>query len=46
MFTQVEQSGMETAGSVVFPIFHGSSIPVNGSGDRIYPLPPGTYRNL
>ncbi len=31
-------------------IRHGNGrfcgIPVNGSGDRIYPLPPGTYKNL
>ncbi len=46
MFTQVEQTGTETAGSVVFRRFHGSSIPVNGFSDRIYPVPPGTYRNL
>ncbi len=46
VLSQVEQSGTETAGSVVFRRFHGSSIPVNGSGDRIYPVPPGTDRNL
>jgi hypothetical protein len=44
--TQVKDVRQETAGSVVFRRFHGSSIPVNGSGDRIYPVSPGTGRNL
>jgi hypothetical protein len=26
--------------------FHGSSIPVNGSGDQIYPFSRGAYRSL
>jgi len=44
--TQVEQSSMEAGGSVVFRRFHGSSIPVHVSGDRIYPFPPGTYTTV
>jgi hypothetical protein len=43
--TQVERSGPETVGSGQFRRFHGSSIPVNGSGGRIYPIPPGADRN-
>jgi hypothetical protein len=33
-------------GSGQFRSFHGSSIPLNGSVARIYPIPPGTDRNL
>jgi hypothetical protein len=45
-YAQVKDVRQETAGSVVFRRFHGSSIPVNGSGNRIYPISPGTDRNL
>jgi hypothetical protein len=45
-FTQVKDVRQETAGSVVFWRFHGSSIPVNESGDRVYPVSPRTDRNL
>ncbi len=44
--TQVKDVGQKTAGSVVFRRFHGSSIPVNGSGHQIYPVSLGTDRNL
>jgi len=44
--TQVKDVQQETTGSAVFRRFHESSIPVNGSGDRIYPVSPGTDRNL
>jgi hypothetical protein len=44
--TQVKQSAKERVGSADFWGFHGSSIPVNGSGDWIYPVPSGTNRNL
>ncbi len=44
--TQIESPGQETADSRVFRRFHGSSIPADKSGDRIYPVPSGTDRNL
>ncbi len=44
--TQVESPDQETAGSGVFRRFHGSSIPTDKSGHRIYPVPPETDRNL
>ncbi|CAF1221657.1 unnamed protein product [Adineta ricciae] len=40
--TQIEQSGTETAGSMVFRRFHGSSIP----DERIYLVWAGTDRNI
>src|ERR1700722_175789 len=43
---QVESLGQETVDSRVFRRFHGSSIPADKSGDRIYPVPFGTDRNL
>jgi hypothetical protein len=44
--TQVEQSTKEPVGSGFSRWFHASSIPVNGSGDRLYPVPPGIKSNL
>jgi hypothetical protein len=46
LFTQVKGVRQETAGSVVFWRFHGSSILANGSGDRLYTVSPETDRNL
>jgi hypothetical protein len=45
-YTQVEQSAKEPSRAEFFRGFHGSSIPANRSGDRIDPVPAGTYRNL
>ena len=43
--TQVEHARQETAGSNEIPSFHGSSIRVNGSSDRIYSESTGTCHN-
>jgi len=45
-YTQVEKYGPVPAGKHRKSTEHGSSIPMNGSGDRTYPVPLGTDRNL
>ena len=42
---EIEQSSPETVGSGQFQRFHESGIPVHGFGDRIHPIPPGTWQN-
>jgi hypothetical protein len=44
--TQVKKYGPDPAGKHRKSMECGSSIPGNRSGDRIYPVPPGTGRNL